>query len=268
MKSAPTEYKGIVFRSKFEARVAQALDSLKCKWTYEDKNYALGGNVQYRPDFFLPELNAFLEAKGAGRSFIENDEKFCDEKNWMYSVVDGSFIVPRNSLNAFFNKPVNFPVDPMYNSEFKKVGLLCVPTSEAKCRTLSVQKKKNIFVVFSDGSMKVFAGGSTEINGKSPDATSDALLMDVTLYRCCKCGRQYIGFFKGKVVVVRGEHFLDFNTEACPYCLEDGQGRHAGIPKCTKNSFNLFDFAYEDNKYDQAEADKNYEFSHRNDKLE
>jgi hypothetical protein len=63
MKAIPTEYKGIVFRSKLEASYAKTLDDLQIKWTYEHNGYDIDG-VKYLPDFWLPEISTFLEVKG------------------------------------------------------------------------------------------------------------------------------------------------------------------------------------------------------------
>jgi len=63
-KGIPTEYKGITFRSRFEARVAYWLDDEKIKWEYEPKSFILKTGVMLWPDFYLPELKTWLEVKG------------------------------------------------------------------------------------------------------------------------------------------------------------------------------------------------------------
>lgn len=63
IKAIPTTYRGIQMRSKLEARAAAMLDRWEVKWVYEAEGFDLDG-VWYLPDFWLPELKAFLEIKG------------------------------------------------------------------------------------------------------------------------------------------------------------------------------------------------------------
>jgi hypothetical protein len=57
-----TSYKGYRFRSRLEARWAVLLDQLKITWLYEHQGYKTENGL-YLPDFWLPELNTFLEVK-------------------------------------------------------------------------------------------------------------------------------------------------------------------------------------------------------------
>jgi len=64
IKAIQTRYKGHLFRSRLEARWAVVLDALGVKWHYEAEGYDLGADLgYYLPDFWLPELNTFLEIK-------------------------------------------------------------------------------------------------------------------------------------------------------------------------------------------------------------
>lgn len=63
IKAIETRYKGHRFRSRLEARWAVALDFMKIKWQYEQEGYNLGALGCYLPDFWLPELNTFMEIK-------------------------------------------------------------------------------------------------------------------------------------------------------------------------------------------------------------
>jgi hypothetical protein len=63
LKAIQTIYKGTRFRSKLEASYAKTLDSLHVRWTYETNGYHLG-KTKYLPDFWLPDINTFLEVKG------------------------------------------------------------------------------------------------------------------------------------------------------------------------------------------------------------
>src|SRR5688572_26959205 len=58
----PTVYKDILFRSKSEANVAMSMDRSAIHWLYEPESYLWSG-IQYTPDFYLPEINTFIEVK-------------------------------------------------------------------------------------------------------------------------------------------------------------------------------------------------------------
>lgn len=64
IKVIQTKYKGILFRSRLEARWAVFLDKLNIKWFYEFEGYDLDG-VWYLPDFWLPTFSGgmFMEVK-------------------------------------------------------------------------------------------------------------------------------------------------------------------------------------------------------------
>lgn len=61
-KAIETLYKGHRFRSRLEARWAVFLDAIKTPWEYEKEGYELPSG-RYLPDFWLPELHAWMEVK-------------------------------------------------------------------------------------------------------------------------------------------------------------------------------------------------------------
>lgn len=63
MKAIPTEYDGIKFRSRLEARYAMFFDEHRIGWEYEVEGIDLSGRW-YLPDFWLPDSRTFLEVKG------------------------------------------------------------------------------------------------------------------------------------------------------------------------------------------------------------
>lgn len=74
LRSLPTYYKGITFRSRLEARWAIILDEMGIDWEYEVEAYKIERThfcdefpkeFNYLPDFYLPKYGAFLEIKGA-----------------------------------------------------------------------------------------------------------------------------------------------------------------------------------------------------------
>ena len=64
IKSIPTRYAGILFRSRLEADWARALDEVEIRWVYETEGFAFDDDIAYLPDFWLPNLSIFVEVKG------------------------------------------------------------------------------------------------------------------------------------------------------------------------------------------------------------
>jgi len=61
-----TVYKGIKFRSTWEARYAEWLDRLGYTWSYEPRTFSTPFGY-YTPDFYVEELKSFVEVKGVFR---------------------------------------------------------------------------------------------------------------------------------------------------------------------------------------------------------
>jgi hypothetical protein len=71
IRAIPTDYAGIRFRSRTEARWAAFFDALKVPWCYEDEGYELPDGTVYLPDFYIPRWDCTIEVKGAA----EPDER-------------------------------------------------------------------------------------------------------------------------------------------------------------------------------------------------
>jgi hypothetical protein len=56
-------YNGVKLRSSYEVVLARGFDALTIKWVYEPERFDLG-ECSYLPDFYLPELGVYWEAKG------------------------------------------------------------------------------------------------------------------------------------------------------------------------------------------------------------
>lgn len=75
-----TEYAGVRFRSRIEARWAVVMDELGIVWEYEKEGLELkrdemgDESVWYLPDFWLPQLGVWLEVKGAEPTREEVDK--------------------------------------------------------------------------------------------------------------------------------------------------------------------------------------------------
>jgi len=63
---------GQFFRSNYEANIARILNYHQIRWLYEPKRFDLG-KYKYRPDFYLPDKDLWIEVKGWIRP--ETEEK-------------------------------------------------------------------------------------------------------------------------------------------------------------------------------------------------
>lgn len=73
IKNIETEYKGIMFRSRLEARWAVFFDELQIQYQYEVEGFDIEG-TWYVPDFYLPDYSCWEEIKPNGYKWWE-DEK-------------------------------------------------------------------------------------------------------------------------------------------------------------------------------------------------
>lgn len=85
IKAKRVIYKGICFRSKLEARWAVVFDVLEIKWIYEPETLSTHNweneTIYYRPDFYLPEHDVYVEVK-------PNDEKLFEIQAKLSLMVD------------------------------------------------------------------------------------------------------------------------------------------------------------------------------------
>ena len=63
IKAIETEYAGYRFRSRLEARWAVFFETGHIKYEYEPQGFVLKNGSRYLPDFYLPELDTFVEVK-------------------------------------------------------------------------------------------------------------------------------------------------------------------------------------------------------------
>lgn len=64
IRAVPRSYRGVRFRSTLEADWAATLTHLDIAWQYEPEAVTLPSGELYRPDFYLPECETWLEVKG------------------------------------------------------------------------------------------------------------------------------------------------------------------------------------------------------------
>ena len=64
IKAIETVYNGYRFRSRLEARWAVFFDTMEIEYQYEPEGFDLGNGIWYLPDFWLPDLELWIEIKG------------------------------------------------------------------------------------------------------------------------------------------------------------------------------------------------------------
>lgn len=63
MQALDTTYKSYKFRSRLEARWAVYFDKVGVKWEYEPAGFKISETRKYLPDFYLPEIETYIEVK-------------------------------------------------------------------------------------------------------------------------------------------------------------------------------------------------------------
>lgn len=80
-KSGYREDVGHSFRSRWEANFARILNFMEVRWEYEQKRFMFE-DCSYLPDFYLPELDIYIEVKGflrdKGLRLLRMSEKYPD----------------------------------------------------------------------------------------------------------------------------------------------------------------------------------------------
>lgn len=104
------EYKGVKLKGSWEVLVAQWLDSNNIKWEHETKSfeYEWNGVRKYYPDFYLPELDLYIEVKGY--------ERERDLAKW--KVVPNLRVFKLNEINAIKNNTLA-PLSALAHNELK-----------------------------------------------------------------------------------------------------------------------------------------------------
>jgi hypothetical protein len=92
-ESVWNQHEGYVMRSYAEARVAEFMTRVGISWVYEHMPYKFHG---YLPDFYLPNLDAFVEVKGVEASGEElaKCERLSAETGCPVVISEGSPVLP------------------------------------------------------------------------------------------------------------------------------------------------------------------------------
>jgi hypothetical protein len=115
IKAIETKYDGHHFRSRLEARWAVFFNTNNIVYSYEPEGFNLGALGSYLPDFYLPELNLWVETKPYARPFKSIYMAGKITKNgWREQIIPTI-----RSASFFDNKPQRIPEYPLqYNGPF------------------------------------------------------------------------------------------------------------------------------------------------------
>ena len=79
IKPKRTWYKDVFFRSRLEAKWAIFFDELGIKWQYEPEYDVVEfgiGRVYYKPDFYLPAYDLWVEIKPQSIRSVSDGDKY------------------------------------------------------------------------------------------------------------------------------------------------------------------------------------------------
>ena len=121
IKTIPTTYNNIKFRSRLEARWAVFFDQLGIKYLYEYEGFELENKEWYLPDFYLPEYGIYCEVKpniAEVNQNINTFNKFAKGRYWLLLLVATPNV---NTTYLFANSTMNNVV-PFVNLIADKYG--------------------------------------------------------------------------------------------------------------------------------------------------
>lgn len=119
IKSIPTWYNGIKYRSKLEAKWAVFFTSLKLPFEYEKQGFIIGGEC-YLPDFYFPTLKKWLEIKPPQ---YEDGYLVCPQDHPMLQLYNGEFPqLPNGTFNLIVGQPIFSGDESTLQGDWEKLG--------------------------------------------------------------------------------------------------------------------------------------------------
>jgi len=105
-------YNGVKFRSTYEVRFAYVLDLLEIEWQYEPRWFVYSVDKwedrKYKPDFYLPELDIYVEVTGCMPKAKADKLFAASEQNEIFLLVVDGIILESLDLN---NNEIKFSKD-------------------------------------------------------------------------------------------------------------------------------------------------------------
>lgn len=106
IRSIPTKYKDIIFKSKLEAKWAKWLDEKQIIWAYEEEGIDLYGEW-YLPDFWLPEIRTILEVKGYQQGILKTFQLsqiyYYNEEDWKHQHENTFILLAGSPVPSIYN---------------------------------------------------------------------------------------------------------------------------------------------------------------------
>jgi hypothetical protein len=148
MFNVQTYYKGIVFKSRFEASMAYLLDLFKIKWLYEPYSMLLPNGLYYMPDFYAPDIKLWIECRG-----YESDEGEEQIKVFAELIVNNeiSQILGKRRKFNLTDYMVVKPESVYFYEATERFGYGAVQDCVAICKC---RKCKGFFIIGLSGSYK------------------------------------------------------------------------------------------------------------------
>lgn len=110
-----TTYSGQTFKSRLEANMAYVLDEIGYEWIYEPESFLLDNGEHYQPDFYVPELNLWVETRGyrneKGKKQIKGFAEKLEEKK------EDEYLVLKHEGCQFLGKIWDEGLDTAYLSK-------------------------------------------------------------------------------------------------------------------------------------------------------
>jgi predicted DNA-binding protein YlxM (UPF0122 family) len=102
-----TPFQGVVkMRSSWEVKTADYLNDKNIKWYYEYEWLDLGDS-KYLPDFYLPDLNLYIEVKGRKKAEDIKKVKTARKLNFKVLLWDGEELLRRGIINNSGDAEIN-----------------------------------------------------------------------------------------------------------------------------------------------------------------
>lgn len=148
MFSIQTHYKGVTFKSRFEANMAYLLDLFKIKWLYEPYSILLPNGLHYMPDFYAPDIKLWIECRG-----YETDDGEEQIKTFAELIVNnkiGQILGKKRKFNLTDYLVIKPEAVYFYEAE-ERFGYGVTQGCVAICRC---RKCKEFFIIGLEGSYK------------------------------------------------------------------------------------------------------------------
>jgi hypothetical protein len=123
MKALETEYDGIFFRSRLEARWAILFNSLKLRWVYEPECFILSSGQKYTPDFYIPKFDLYVEIK-PNFDWLKDDYHYGRYKEFNKKLLVLSGDYPNFNVNYLINGYLT------YDGQYEDCNVVFCPNSK------------------------------------------------------------------------------------------------------------------------------------------